>query len=258
MQTPATRRLAHVKSHLDQGFNLDNLIHNITTGRGNPAACVMGLASHAQASAMYAWFGHHDLRSLRQWCYVEARLDQRWYQIDHGTHNPVPTLRQLLAPLVSNDEPLIQWFVHDESRFDSARIEDHKTHDFWAYQAIVALRGEWERLIARCNKALSDPPKGRDHQKFLADYEFYLALAHRDLDRMSRALQHRVSPHGLRAYSNLESGYTNQLISTPAVINAKIGWRHGMEVNVDSPYIPAEWLPNDPLDRYDPHYDFLR
>jgi hypothetical protein len=53
-------------------------------------------------------------------------------------------------------------------------------------------------------------------------------------------------------------GYAADLISTAAVIYAKIAWHHGYEVRVDSPYIPPEWLPTEPLERYDDHYGFLK
>jgi hypothetical protein len=41
------------------------------------------------------------------------------------------------------------------------------------------------------------------------------------------------------------------------VIYAKIAWLHGHEVRVDSPYVPAQWLPLEPLPHYDPVYRFL-
>jgi Immunity protein 49 len=64
-------------------------------------------------------------------------------------------------------------------------------------------------------------------------------------------------PKALASRSNDEGGFTEDLISTPAFIYAKIAWRHGYEVVVDSPFVPSEWLPISPLDRYENHYAFL-
>jgi hypothetical protein len=74
---------------------------------------------------------------------------------------------------------------------------------------------------------------------------------------MEEALGALVSPKAVRARSNDDSGYTEGLVSTAAVIYAKIAWLHGHEVRVNSPYIPQEWLPNTPLERYSDHYGFL-
>ena len=63
---------------------------------------------------------------------------------------------------------------------------------------------------------------------------------------------------GYDSRAKAESGFTEDLISTPAVIYAKIAWLHGCKVVVDTPYIPAEWLPMDPLPHYDNHYRFLK
>ena len=62
---------------------------------------------------------------------------------------------------------------------------------------------------------------------------------------------------GLYARKDDDSGYMADLVSSAAVIYAKIAWLHGHEVRVNSPYIPEEWLPCTPLDRYDAHYSFL-
>ncbi len=75
---------------------------------------------------------------------------------------------------------------------------------------------------------------------------------------MQEVLQDLVTPPALRARANDESGSKEEFVFTPAVIYAKIAWSHGCEIIVDTPYIPAEWLPMDPLSRYNNHYRFLK
>ena len=157
-----------------------------------------------------------------------------------------------------NNDSLIDWFAHYDQMYDMKRVESHKTHDFWAYQAVLALRGEWDRLIERCERIIADPPDASSEQKYLADHHFYLALARSDIGTMQDVLKQLVTPKAVHARSNDDSGYTADLISTAAVIYAKIAWRHGYQIKVDSPYIPAEWLPVEPLKQYDNHYSFLK
>ena len=207
---------------------------------------------------MSSWFTHHDLAAMRGWCYVAARLDQELYRRVPDTMGPGGKMLQLLKPLLSNNAELIDWFAHHDAVYDPQRIDNPKLHDFWAYQVVLALRGDWSRLEARCRIIADNPPKAKEEQKYLVDYQFYAALAHGDVENMQRALKELVSPRMLHRRSNDESGYTDDLISTPAVIYAKIAWWHGFRIVVDTPYLPAEWLPMDPLAHYDAHYEFLR
>ncbi len=152
---------------------------------------------------------------------------------------------------------MIDWFSQCDAAYDPHRAEDHKTHDFWAYQAMVALRGDWPRLVDRCERVLADPPRASREQKYLGDHHFYLALARRDKPAMEQSLSAMVALKAVYARKDDDSGYMADLVSSAAVIYAKIAWLHGHEVRVKSSYIPAEWLPCTPLDRYDAHYSFL-
>jgi len=251
------KRIAHIKSHLDGGFKLDQLVRNIENGLGNPRACVMSLSRHAEASGFYAWFEERDLTSMRQWFHTAAKLDRKWYQMEEDKQGSGSKMLELIKPLVSNDRSLIEWFAHYDQVYYLDRVEEQTTHDFWAYQAIVALRGEWPRLIERCERVMRTPPRAASEQKYLPDHEFYLALARRDVGTMTEALHKLVTPKMVKARNNDDIGYARDLISTAAVIYAKIAWFHGYEVRVDSPYIPSEWLPMEPLQRYDDRYGFI-
>jgi Immunity protein 49 len=220
----------------------------------------MGLEQHALAGAMLAWFDQKDVHALKNWAYVSGKLTQWWFPLEKQYFGSMAVFVRLLMPLLSNDTPLIQWFAtHDSDPIiDLRRAEDSRTIDFQAYQAIVALRGDWPRLVNRCKALLTTPTKSSNLKKFTIDNEFYRTLAKGDIAGMEAALREIASPKIVRQRSNDGSGFTQDLISSYAVIYAKIAWRHGYKVKVDSPYVPAEWLPNDPLDSYDNHYAFLK
>lgn len=255
----ADKRIAHLIHHttVNCEAEIKDSIYFIVHNLGNPRACAMDLSGNAEANAMLSWFGNHDLQAMKKWFYVAAKLDQLWrlmYEPDPGWANGFP---ELFKPILSDNEALIGWFAHYDLAYNMERAENHKTHDFWSYQTIVALRGDWSRLIERCKKVLADPPGASSEQKYLIDHQFFLALAHGDIEKMQDVLQEIVTPKAIRSRKDFETGYTADLISTPATIYAKIAWRHGYQVKVDSPCIPQEWLPIAPLDHYDKHYDFL-
>jgi len=249
----AIKRIAHTKGHAD--LDIKQPVHLIEHNQGSRSGCAMSLSNHAEANAMYAWFGVHDLDAMRQWCYVAAKLEQMLYLMDPDTISPGGKTLRLMMPLLSNNDSLIDWFAHYDQAYDMKRVESHKTHDFWAYQAMLALRGEWDRLIERCERIIADPPGASAEKKYLVDHHFYLALARRDTGKMQEALAQLVTPYPRVGEG---SGFTEDLISTAAVVYAKIAWRHGYHVQVDSPYIPAEWLPIEPLTQYSNHYSFLK
>jgi hypothetical protein len=85
-----------------------------------------------------------------------------------------------------------------------------------------------------------------------------MALASGDVLEMESTLTELTSPISIKKRLDIESGFSEGLISTFGVIYAKIAWRHGYEVRVDTPYIPMEWLPVNPLVRYNQIYSFLK
>lgn len=255
IQDKAQKRIAHIKDHLAGGYDVPKLVNYVRNGLGNPRACLMALAGYAQASALYSWFALKDLAATRSWFHEAARCDRLGYEMEHDVSGPGAKALQLLKPLISNDNELIDWFAHHEDAYDANRIQDHRTHDFWAYQAVVALRQDWATLESRCRKVIADPPKAASEQRYLLDHQFYLALAQGDEERMQEVLEQLLQPKRVRARDSNEGGYSADLISTPAVIFAKLAWRRGCRIQVKSPLVPAEWLPLDSPPSFERMYE---
>jgi hypothetical protein len=206
---------------------------------------------------MVAWFRHQDLTAMKQWFYIAGNLTRTAYRMGSDTFSPGGKMLALLPPLLSDNDVLVNWFVGHDSTYDLRRIENHKTRDFWAYQAIIAIQGDWQRLKSRCERVLADPPAASWEKKYLIDHRFYLALALGDISAMEDAIRQIVARRTVLARTNDESGFTEDLISTPAVIYAKIAWRHGYHITIDSPFLPQQWPPIAPLGSYRDHYAFL-
>lgn len=160
-------------------------------------------------------------------------------------------------PLLSDHQDLINWFAHHAAGHDPHYYQSPKHFiDFHSYQVMLALRGEWELLVRRSEQALTETASR--YKRFLLDYHFYIALAQGDVPKMEELLGELTSPKVARVRNHeFEFGLTEHFISTYAVIFAKLAWRHGYKVQVESPYIPSEWLPVAPLDRYEDIYPFM-
>ena len=103
-------------------------------------------------------------------------------------------------------------------------------------------------------KVLNSLPKKEEGLK--DDYEFYKALHNGDKAKMEEILEKLVSPK-IHKKRN-DNPILNQYISLPALGYAKLAWRKGIEVEVQSNLVPKELLPIQPLDNYAIPYDFLK
>lgn len=94
-------------------------------------------------------------------------------------------------------------------------------------------------------------------QTYLTDYAFYAALAEGNSEKMQTALYQLLDTKKFNARRNWENGYTQDLIYTCVIIYAKLAWYHGYQIEVDSPYVPKEWLDMTPLPEYQDEFPFL-
>lgn len=252
----AKERLEHINSHLDGGFDVDGLVTCIENRQGNPAACAGRLSSHAFAKGMNVWFEASDLESMKNWFYVSQCLQKYQFTLQSDKMNLLPKTLDFMRGLVSDNAPLVEWFCSCQGIFDEKRVASTTTADFLAYQIILSVKGDFAQVAERCLQMSKKPPKG-PKQIFLLDNDFFIALSSGDLSGMESALKELTSLPSIKKRLSIENGFSEGLISTFGVIYAKIAWRHGYEVRVDTPYIPAEWLPVKPISHYEPVYGFL-
>ncbi len=85
------------------------------------------------------------------------------------------------------------------------------------------------------------------------DY-FFVGLQNKNLQEVEDALSKMISNHGKRGELEMYKDY----ISFEVTALAKLAWRKGIEVEVNSPLVPKELLPIQPLEKYEIPYDFLK
>lgn len=84
--------------------------------------------------------------------------------------------------------------------------------------------------------------------------KFFIGLQNRNLQEVEKALEIMITNHGKRGELELYKDY----ISFEVTALAKLAWRKGIEVEVNSPLVPKELLPIQPLEKYEISYDFLK
>lgn len=105
-------------------------------------------------------------------------------------------------------------------------------------------------------ETLTLPKLPKNQQELKIDYAFYKALLAKDKAKCEALLEQLVSPkiHKKRNINDIHAQY----VSFPALGYAKLAWRQGVEVEVNSSLVPKEILPIEPLDNYEIPYDFLK
>ncbi|CAM2179030.1 Immunity protein 49 [Burkholderia latens] len=260
----AANRLKHVLERrafdVSSGI-LNKCVTNIEGDLGDPSGCLRTLMSYAEVAAISVWYETGDVAAFKQWFYVRAKLEYILSQPKYD--EPIGVLAyegraiNAIYYLISGHEGLIRWYGDIDCSFDEKRVNNSNLFDFWTKQFFVALRGDWDLLRERCERVISNPPKGSRERKFLIDHEFYLALSRGDVDGMGRVINELVSQKLIRKRASLDGGFFANLICVPAIIYSKLAWRHGCQINIDSPYVPRAWIVDNGPDSYFDEFGFM-
>ncbi|EXS30044.1 hypothetical protein J690_0725 [Acinetobacter sp. 742879] len=252
------KALAHVIQHAEFNENTVSLVDYITNNKGDVPFCIGMLGSYAEANAMVSWFRDKDLIAFKQWCFIAAKLNRMMFQFD--AIEWFPAYKHLYA-LLSDNEEIISWYSQHRVSYDrQGSIKDRdnpRKPDFHGYQLILALNHEWDKLRERCELILQTDLK--KDKKYLIDHRFYLALANGDKTEMENVLTELTSPK-IAKVRNFEFAFTftEHFIATHAVIYSKLAWRNGYQLNIDTSWIPKEWLPVEPLLEYPEPWEFMK
>lgn len=252
------RGLQHVGQHAQEDESISRKLSYINNNEGSRKNCIAGLESYTEANCMMSWFRNHDLLAFKQWAYMAAKLNRM--VIQYKPYDWFPAYEHLYA-LLSDEEEIISWYKqHRLPYLIESEIKDRdnpKQSAFHGYQALLALNGQWDELRQRCEKILSMEIK--KDRKYLIDHRFYLALANGDKNGMQAVLTELTSPKVAKVRNfEVSFAFTENFIATHAVIYAKIAWRWGYQLEIDTPWIPKQWLPIQPLDDYPEPWDFLK
>ncbi len=251
--------LNHVIKNAEFRESIQIDIDYITQQKGNVYFCTGMMVNYAHANAIVSWFRDHNLIAFKEWCYIGAKLERMVFQ--HVPYEWFPAYK-FFSPLLSDNAEIIDWYRQHTLPYyitpDEEKDRDNpKQPAFHGYQMLLALNHKWDLLRQRCEQILSMDLK-RD-RKYLIDHRFYLALANGDKAGMESVLTELTSPKVARIRNHeFAFTFTEHFIATHAVIYAKLAWWCGYELELDSMWIPKEWLPIQPLNDYPEHWDFLK
>lgn len=251
--------IKHISGIADMGINRQ--IQLLDSGQGSREGCLSTMRAPLSSFALLSHFRDGMLNEMKQWSYLSAKIHSM------ALHESLAKtlVVDLLWPLISDNEEIIDWYRQFDAQYwpDDPTIsggdkENPKDWMYYRYQSWLALNQRWEELAERCERILSMQEDIKNDRMYLIDHRFYLALSRGDVHGMEAVLSEMCQPRLLVQRQKQESGITNKFIASHATIFAKIAWRNGYEVNVDTPWIPKEWLPVNPNISYIDPWPFMQ
>jgi hypothetical protein len=230
---------------------------NETISSWNLAGIASFLWTCCEKFALYGYFTQNDYAKSQMYFYRCGRLME--FSSKKCDVFPPTGLMQLAYTLLSDNSKLVQNFSSlgytnylGESYIQWVERGTVTTPVYIVQCLIKDDLKEYERILPIMqDKMLKKKPTLR------FDIMFYEGLVERNKGKMEEALAALVEPkiHKKRNTMPIES----ELISHPALGYAKLAWYKGIEVEVDSPLVPKEWLPIKPLkDEEYVDYDFVK
>ena len=215
------------------------------------------------ADCLAQWVQNQDLSEVKRLAFISAKAKRMGHQYVPGG-GLAYGFYSAFEVLLSDHEEMIHWYawhVLPAIHGSKGRLQNYlqpSKAEFHAFNCRLALLGEFDWLDERSDKALMDGVKLKAGKSYRFDFLFFKALVSGDKNAMEENIQALLK--GRVAYTrNKEStfGLQNKLVSSWGFMLAKIAYRHGFELDIDSPWLPMEWLPVKPVDNYLSGIEFI-
>lgn len=210
-------------------------------------AVVQSLATLDLAEGLRSYYIQSDVRGFKQSFYQASQLMVSTVGQTDGSL--FDTVFPFTCALLSDNERVIQ------SMANVATISLEKTAgnplrvQYVTHMLQLAILEDDDQLRTHIEEMASH---GRvaDRRAAVKGKDFYSLLLKRDEEGLRQLIQKHSRLNGDRALFE-------DFMSLKAIYEAKLCWRRGMKIQIDSPLVPMELIPVEPLRHYEDVYKFL-
>ncbi|RXK86058.1 Imm49 family immunity protein [Filimonas effusa] len=238
-RTKEERLLAASNSQI---ANLPRLRESLLTGKTNERFFSMTAWYQLETFALKALFIDKDITFARLCFYKCGLLDELLInKYDEKILNA--GIVHLTFALLSDDKELIRRYANLTDSTYLQKVMQGLSTPMYILQCIM--KDDWAEFehTMQIMKTKTAPKLKMD-----LDAAYFEAFAEKDKNKMEQILAELVSPK-VHKRRNSQQVY-GEFISQPALGYAKLAWLKGIEVEVNSPYVPKELLPVKPLESY--------
>lgn len=214
----------------------------------NPSGCYDSLSSDHICLGIFDYFVNGKKASLKQHLHVAMLLkiaaialyDYQRFQVGD----------EIRFALLSDNPVLIDAIAKLAPPYFVGGCGNPLNAEFKVHMWQLAIRGDYEALQAKVERLAKNGRK-KDRALPAQGKDFFSLLMLGD----KQGLEDLITQH---AKGKSQDALTEDFMCFEATIEAKICWLKGIQVHIDSPLLPMELMPIEPLEHYDDVYDFLQ
>lgn len=234
----------------------DNL-KRIEEKKGNCLYCIKELGRIYETTASKALLVDKDIESFKKNIYIYSKL----YLMGNDTRAYLACVKMhLFCILMSNNKDFLDFILRT---FDIIGYEKEKYKkseaDFYLMRTILlAIKGNWEEVIARADFYLANPSKETDFKYFPLEFGFLKALAEKNIEKMKENINAMLEPKVARQMMYDESIFFDFYLHTHVLLYLKIASYYGFDLEIESDIVPKELIDNTPAKEYPEPYEFMK
>lgn len=211
-------------------------------------AVLSQLTGLSQIRGAYAYFVERDAEKMKQHFYVASKLALASLAEEGG--RSLNTTHDFFYALLSDNVEIIDAFASVET----PQLIRERNNPLWpmfhVHMLQLAIRDEHEVLQEKIKK-MAEHGKNPWRDWCATGNDFYSLLLRRDKDGLERLIKREAVQQ--EGWPHLED-----FLSEGSTLRAKLCWLKGIPVQIESPLVPMELMPIEPLMHYDDEYEFLK
>ena len=249
-------KLEHLIKRVDLYKEVENdYLKRIEEKNGDCQYCMRSLGRIYITVASKEIVVDKDIESFRKNIYVYSKLnlmgtDTRaylaWKKIN------------LFCILMSNNKDFLDFILRNLDIIGHEKEKYKKSEaDFYLMRTILlAIRGNWEEVIARADFYSANPSKETGFKYFPLEFGFLRALAEKNVEKMKENINAMLEPKVARQMMYDESIFF--YLHVYVLLYLKIASYYGFDLEIESNIVPKELIDNTPAKEYSEPYEFMK
>ena len=249
-------KLEHLIKRVDLYKEVENdYLKRIEEKNGDCQYCMRSLGRIYITVASKELVVDKDIESFRKNIYVYSKLnlmgtDTRAYLAWKKMN--------LFCVLMSNNKDFLDFILrtfdiigHEKEKYKKSEA------DFYLMRTILlAIRGNWEEVIARADFYSANPSKETDFKYFPLEFGFLKALAEKNIEKMKENINAMLEPKVARQMMYDENIFF--YLHIYVLLYLKIASYYGFDLEIESDIVPKELIDSKPAKEYPEPYEFMK
>ena len=249
-------KLEHLIKRVDLYKEVENdYLKRIEEKNGDCQYCMRSLGRIYITVASKKLVVDKDIESFRKNIYVYSKLNL----IGTDTRAYLAWKKMnLFCILMSNNKDFLDFILRNFDIIGHEKEKYKKSEaDFYLMRTILlAIRGNWEEVIARADFYSANPSKEIDFKYFPLEFGFLKALAEKNIEKMKENINAMLEPKVARQMMYDENIFF--YLHIYVLLYLKIASYYGFDLEIESDIVPKELIDSTPAKEYPEPYEFMK